>query len=57
MRKCRGPVYRKAELCGKFRLRGRLSLVEQLVVCKTAHRQLCALTGVGEGKELSLIHI
>lgn len=25
--------------------------MEQLVVCKTAHRQLCALTGVGEGKE------
>ena len=25
--------------------------MEQLVVCKTAHRQLCALTGVGEDKE------
>ena len=25
--------------------------MEQLVVCKAAHRQLCALTGVGEGKE------
>ena len=29
--------------------------MEQLVVCKTAHRQLCALTGVGEGKE-GVIH-
>ena len=26
-------------------------LVDKLVVCKAAHRQLCALTGVGEGKE------
>ena len=25
--------------------------MEQLVVCNAAHRQLCALTGVGEGKE------
>ena len=25
--------------------------MEQLVVCNAAHRQLCALTGVGERKE------
>ena len=41
----------KAGRCGSSPPWGGGYLVEQLVVCKTAHRQLCALTGVGEGKE------
>ena len=45
----------KAEGCGSSPPWEVGYLVEQLVVCKTAHRQLCALTGVGEGKE-GVIH-
>ena len=51
MRNVPGVFSYKAGRCGSSPPWGGGYLVEQLVVCKTAHRQLCALTGVGEGKE------